>query len=172
MTKIVIEEPVTEVSVTDESGNTSIVITDDSSPEVIEVGVEGPQGKPGRSGSGGGSATQTFAAGEDLSALRIVYAGDDGRVSYADKDDFESATRAVGMTVQAAVESDDIDVLVSGVYDDSHWAWDMGIDKTLFLGSNGAIVQGAVNGAAVARVGTALAPGRILLRIEPPILTA
>lgn len=155
---IVNETPVT-VEITD---------PDTGDVEVIEVY---ERGAPGLDGNTDG-VVEAFLASTILSALRLVYANDDGKLAYADKDNIESAKRVAGMTLTSAIADAALDVLLLGTHEDQNWSWNMDGNRALFLGASGVIVQGAPSGAAIMRVGTALSPTKILLRLGEPVLSA
>lgn len=123
-------------------------------------GLPGPPGPPGPAGG----VVESFVAGDGLSALRVVYANEDNEVLYADKDDLDTMKNIVGVTTQAAVINDDINVRTLGVMEDNSWNWNMLSDTSLFLGDDGVIQQGPPVGNVV-RIGFAISPTSIFVRL-------
>lgn len=111
-------------------------------------------------------------AGQTISALKIVYTDPtDGKILYADKDDVASVSSLLGITTQAGFLDNNINVRTAGELSDSSWSWNMGGNVTLYLGANGTIVQGALSGLVVIRIGYAISATKIMIRIGQPILT-
>jgi hypothetical protein len=164
---------------------------------VISVGNQGAQGAPGRGILPGGTETRLLAkasdanydthwvdpqaatnigvvavAGETISALRIVYTEPaTGKIFYADKDTSNTISSLLGVTTTAGILDDNINITISGTISDSSWNWNMAGNVNLFLGANGAIVQGALSGAVVVRIGYAISSTKIMVRIGETVLT-
>ena len=139
--------------------------------EVVSQGLPGPRGAAGRDGTTV-AITAGFTAGPALSALRMVYVDDADALQYANNDTIDQVRRVIGMTAAAAAIGADVDVVVAGPYEDANWAWDVNGDAGLYLGMNGAIVQGAPTAAVIMRIGTVITATKILLRLGEPILSA
>lgn len=113
----------------------------------------------------------TQTAGAILSALRIVYTDPaTGKVLYADRDDIDTVQSLLGVTIQAAALDASINIVTEGKIIDSNWNWDLDGDLSLFLGNNGAIVQGYPGASAVTvRIGCVMSQTSILVRAGEPI---
>ena len=161
----------------------------------IYVGSQGAQGLPGVGIPIGGLTGQALVkasddnydtewatirssnivaeAGQTISALKLVYNDSEtNTILYADKDLPASAYSLLGVTTQAGASGDDINVLTAGEMEDVVWNWDMDANVNLFLGANGAIVQGAPTGAVIVRIGFAVSSTKIMVRISDLIITA
>ncbi len=164
---------------------------------VISVGGQGAQGAPGRGIPPGGLTNQLLAkasdanydihyvdpqaaanigtvaiAGEIISALRIVYTDPTtSKIFYADKDTTSTIGSLLGVSITSGILDDNINVTTAGIISDSSWNWNMTGNINLFLGANGAIVQGALSGAIVVRVGYAISSTKIMVRIGDTVLT-
>jgi hypothetical protein len=126
------------------------------------MGVQGPQGIPGD----GGAFSLTAGAG-GISALRIVVA-EAGVARYPDIEDADDAERVVGLAYTAASAGGSVTVQSDGAVTDSNWNWSPG---SLWCGANGVLTQTPPAAPAwLMEVGRVLAPTRILLDIQPPIL--
>lgn len=164
---------------------------------VISVSAQGAQGAPGKGIKVGGTTAQLLAkasdvnydtewvdpqavtgtsvvvvAGEVISALRVVYtAPATSKIFYADKDTTSTIGSLLGVTTTAGILDDNINVTTAGVITDSSWNWNMAGNINLFLGANGAIVQGVLSGALVVRIGYAISSTKIMVRISDTVLT-
>jgi hypothetical protein len=157
-TTVTVEAPSTEVIVVESATSIAVPV---QMVEVVTVGIQGPPGT---------GAVQSVA-GEALSALRVVYADPaDGRAYYADNGTLSHAASLIGVTTAAVTAGDTVDIQASGYLTDSNWSWDTDGDPALYLGTNGAIVQGAPGGAFVAPVGFVVSPTKIFIRIHQSIL--
>lgn len=114
----------------------------------------------------------TMLAGQTISALRIVYTNTASKLFYADKDNLNTISTILGVTTTSGLVNNDINVLTAGVLQDDSWSWNMAANLNLFLGTNGAIVQGMPVGAASVRIGNVVSPTEILIRIGQSVLTA
>ena len=171
--------------------NNEILISVVNNEIVVEIG---GQGAPGRGVPAGGLTGQSLIkasddsfdtewatigsintiaiAGQSISALKIVYTDPaTGKLFYADKNDVATVKSLLGMATQAGDENEEINVITSGVIIDAHWNWNMAGNVSLFLNSNGDIVQGAPNGSVSVRIGYAITATSIMVRLGEPILT-
>lgn len=131
---------------------------------VVAPGGQGPAGGQGIPGPAGGSALQR-AAGEVLSALRVVYEIDN-EVFLLNADDEEHIFLALGLTLTAADPGDLINVQRSGAMDESSWAWELG---PVWLGATGNLTQTPPAGGFDLMIGAAVSPTRIILNLQQPI---
>ncbi len=159
----------------------------------VIVGSQGPQGIPGGGVIAGGlkgqvltknsdtnydliwstidnTTTNTIMSGQTIAALKVVYTdATTGKLLYADKDNINTIDSILGVSTEAASIDTNINILTMGILTDLSWDWDMTADVNLYLGINGAIIQGAPNGIVVLRIGYAINPTTIMVRIGTPI---
>lgn len=134
------------------------------SQRVILAGLRGAIGRQGEIGPAGGSAFQR-AAGEDMSALRVVYELD-GEVFYLDYRDEAHINLVMGMTLTAAQVGEPINVQRSGFVDDTGWNW---VPGPVWLGVAGSITQVPPSDGFDILLGAAVSATRITLNIQPPV---
>ena len=134
---------------------------------VIGQGPSGPPGPPGPVGGSGASYVAAASVGGHLALAERA----DGSVSYASCAVADDALRVVGVSLGAAAAGDLVTVQASGSVQHSGWAW--APDAPVFLGLDGALVQTLPAGAAFSLViGWAVAPDRVLVGLQPPIVLA
>ena len=104
----------------------------------VEVGMEGPPGRPGSIGPAGGSAL-TVTASSALGGHRLVVLNASGLAVVADASIPEHAYKVLGLTLGAAAAGSSVDVLRSGELDEPSWHWTL--DAPVFLGQNGLLTQ-------------------------------
>lgn len=175
VTKVEVSEPKTTVVVEDDDGSIALLTELEVSTvevqaprtltiertvvEIVELGVEGPQGPSG---------TNRFlrTAAVIVSGHRIVVARADGAVEYADNT--LSLRRAPWLTTRAALANDIVEVLALGELIEPSWAWIPG--EPLYLGSNGLMTQTPpLAPAFLLELGVALTPTSIFYDPKMPI---
>jgi hypothetical protein len=156
---------------------TTVVIGD---PPITVIGpnVQGPTivigpnipGPPGADGPPGPSGGGTFIrqAEQALSGHRVVKAVANNEVNYASNDQFSDAALIEGITTGAAGSGDDIEVQSSGEMVEDSWSWSLG---PIFCGLNGQLTQSPPAGAWIRQVGVAVDTNRIVISLQPPIIT-
>lgn len=134
---------------------------------VVMRGVPGPRGPQGVPGPAGSATTVTVGA-TPLSGHTAVAMGADGLLIYADCTNPAHIGAVQGVIANAygagdpAVVQTDFDMVHAG------WAFATG---PVFVGATGALVQALPMGAVFAQVvGYALAPTRIRIDVQPPIV--
>jgi hypothetical protein len=80
-----------------------------------------------------------FEAGQDLSGHRVVTTDSVGKIIYMSNDNVSHMNKFIGMTTQAALTGETINVRRYGTIDHSGWNFD--VNKPVFLGLNGEITQ-------------------------------
>ena len=106
-------------------------------------------------------------AGENLSQFRILYLRDDDKHYLADATDINKVY-VKGLVEQNVLEDGSGTIRYAGYVLNDSWSFD--INKGIFLGELGNIVQEPVtNAVALVRLGSVLSPTEILLDIEDPI---
>ena len=148
--------------------NTAVVtVQQPPSSSVVVRGVPGPRGIQGIPGPAGGAAIVTVGA-TPLSGHTAVAMDADGLLIYADCTNPTHIGAVQGVIANAygagdpAVVQTDLDLSHAG------WAFATG---PVFVGASGALVQTLPVGAVFAQVvGYALAPTRIRIDVQPPIV--
>lgn len=118
------------------------------------------------------SLIHMLIAAENISALRVIARDENGEAVYADKDDLDSIRALAGVSRNAAGIGAQVQITTFGIWADNNWNWNMAIDPALFLGANGAITQGPQAGLATVRVGLAISPTTMLVRLGEPVINA
>ncbi|MCM6789907.1 hypothetical protein NDR87_26385 [Nocardia sp. CDC159] len=131
-------------------------------------GLAGPPGPPGPPGSGGEAVIVTGAAGSVLSGHRAVVRRPDGTYLYASCDDPTHLTLPIGITANAALAGDPVQVVMFGEMTDPSWAWTPG---PIFLGAAGALTQSVPSDPAVflAQLAAATAATTLFVHRTPSI---
>lgn len=162
------------VNVTIRPSNGDNVVIQASKVTTVKVGVPGLQGPPGPPGTGGSSSIIESVAGENLSALRVVYQDPEtGKVFYADRDDLTTLRSVLGVTITSGLEDENLNVMTQGLLDDDDWAWNLSADPGVFLDANGLIIQGPpATSAATLRVGFVMSETSIFVKIGATIQRA
>lgn len=140
-------------------------------PEVVLLSDQGqgPPGPQGPIGPAGGTAMQR-TAGHAVSALRVVYEDDQGRVHYLSNTDEVHIFCLLGVTLNAADEGGLVNVQRAGVLDDSAWGW--AARQRVYLGDNGSLVSDPAERGCHVLVGVAVSPTRLLLQLQDPVMLA
>jgi len=91
--------------------------------------------------STGGITTldQTYIAGENISALKVVRVGDSGNVFTANNINTSSAHKIVGVSVNSAILNETLTVRHTGTLTDVVWNWIIG--SPIFFDNNGILTQ-------------------------------
>lgn len=173
-TDVVIEEQVFESVVVSEDGAIDVVevlgetrvIETSRDVAIIEVG--GRQGVPGPPGPAGGPDVQR-AAGEPMSALRVVYESE-GDVFLLDPTISAEVHALLGITTMAAGSAGaTVSVRTLGSIDDAGWNWSEGL---VFAGPNGTLTQTPPSSGWEIVIGYAPSPTRLNLTLDEPVLLA
>lgn len=132
---------------------------------VAEQGPPGIQGPPGPSGSGSSSVIEI--ANSDLSGGRVVQIVGNSLVDYADKDS-ASVSNVLGITLNAAIQGDKVNVQTVGEITEPTWNWTLG--SPIFLGNNGQLMQTVPTRGYSLQVAIPVSPTKINVAIMPAIL--
>ena len=138
-----------------------------SNPAVaIEVIQQGP---PGVDGEDGGSIDTT--SGESLSSNRLVYVEkSDGKVYYADNTNTDHLHSVLGITQTAVGAEESVNVLYFGLKTNTGWAWNMTIDTSLYLSTNGLLTQTPPTTGFLMPVGFATTATTAFIRLDTPTI--
>lgn len=148
-------------------GGCDVVVTEqERAVVVVAPGEQGPPGRPGIPGPAGGQVLQR-TAGQDLSALLVVYEDMFAQVWPADAAVEADVLALLGVTVTAAQGGQAVNVQRLGVIDDGGWSWAPG--RRVYLAGQGRLTQDPPQDGFFVLIGTALAPSRLLLNFQDPI---
>ena len=155
----------TELLIIDDESE--IIIEVDTDVEVLEAAAQGPRGPQGIPGPAGG-ATTVMVGAAPISGHTAVALDSGGLLVYADCTNPAHIGAVQGVVASAyspgdlAVVQTDFELVHAG------WSFSPG---PVFVGASGALVQVLPVGAVFAQViGFALAPTRIRVDVQPPIV--
>ena len=135
--------------------------------QIVEVAEQGPRGIQGIPGPAGGTTLVTVGAAP-VSGHTAVALGADGLLIYADCTN-PAHIGAVQGVIANAYGAGDLAVVQTD-FDLTHAGWTFATGP-VFVGATGALVQTLPMGAVFAQVvGYALAPTRIRIDVQPPIV--
>ena len=135
--------------------------------QIVEVAEQGPRGIQGIPGPAGGATFVTVGAAP-VSGHTAVALGADGLLIYADCTN-PAHIGAVQGVIANAYGAGDLAVVQTD-FDLAHAGWTFATGP-VFVGATGALVQTLPMGAVFAQVvGYALAPTRIRIDVQPPIV--
>lgn len=169
---VVMVEAIETVVLKEDPASSVVLLEDDSEvvisphPEMQVVLASGQQGPPGIPGPAGGQVLQR-TAGQDTSALVVVYEDLFGAVWPADPDVETDVLALLGVTVSAAQGGQPINVQRLGVIDDASWSFAPG--GRVYLAGQGRLTQEPPQAGYDVLIGTAVSPTRLLLNIQDPI---
>ena len=155
----------TELLIIDDESE--ILIEVDTDVEVLEAAAQGPRGPQGIPGPAGGATLITVGA-SPISGHTAVALDPSGLLIYADCTNPAHLGAVLGVVANAYGAGDPAVVQTS--FDLSHAGWTFATGP-VFVGATGALVQTLPMGAVFAQVvGYALAPTRIRIDVQPPIV--
>jgi hypothetical protein len=156
---VVSSPPVAAVTVAASAVATSVV-----------VGVQGPPGPAGPVGPSGGLEA-TLLATVPLGGYRVIASDGLGNIDYATTDNPACANLLVGVSRNAAVAGDLIQIIQHGEIEDGTWNW--APQQPVFLGKNGTLVQTIPEDATFSViVAVPLSPTRLFITVREPIVFA
>lgn len=124
-------------------------------------------------GGGGTPAPQNlFIAGENLSGHRMVLVNTSHEAIYASNDNLAHADSVFGLTTNAALTGNAVEVVREKEVQEPSWSWVVG--GAIYLGANGALIQSAPVSPALFLlcVGFATATDRMFVSVGTPIILA
>lgn len=155
----------TELLIIDDESE--IIIEVDTDVEVLEAAAQGPRGPQGIPGPAGGATTVTVGAAP-ISGHTAVALDSGGLLVYADCTNAAHIGAVQG--VVASAYSAGAQAVVQTGFELVHAGWSFS-PGPVFVGASGALVQTLPPGAIFAQViGYALAPTRIRVDVQPPIV--
>ena len=150
----------------------TITVEVELAPETLEIVAPGPQGQKGDKGDKGDSGTAlsfTYQAAYPTSGHRAVTLNEEGKVIYASNDVLTHANRILGISLNAALEDDLIEVQKLGEVVEPSWNWNT--TDPVYLSTDGHLTQVAPNGAAFSVViGFPVSSTTLFLNIGIPII--
>lgn len=161
--RVTVIESESEALVIETPGGAEVFDRRDADVVVVQEGVQGPPGPPGSAAS----AHLQLAAGAPLGGHRAVRSSG-GRAVYADCRQAAHAQTVLGVTVGAVSAGELATVQQTGLMDEPSWSWLP--DAPVFVGEDGALVQGAPVSGFCLRVGVALTPTRICIGQHMPVV--
>ncbi len=155
----------TELLIIDDESE--ILIEVDTDVEVLEAAAQGPRGPQGIPGPVGG-ATTVMVGAAPISGHTAVALDSGGLLIYADCTNLAHLGAVLGVVANAYSPGDL--AVVQTDFDLAHAGWTFATGP-VFVGATGALVQTLPMGAVFAQVvGYALAPTRIRIDVQPPIV--
>ena len=155
----------TELLIIDDESE--IIIEVDTDVEVLEAAAQGPRGPQGIPGPAGGATTVTVGA-TPISGHTAVALDSGGLLVYADCTNAAHLGAVQGVVANAY--SAGAQAVVQTGFELVHAGWTF-LPGPVFVGASGALVQALPVGAVFAQVvGYALAPTRIRIDVQPPIV--
>lgn len=155
----------TELLIIDDESE--IIIEVDTDVEVLEAAAQGPRGPQGIPGPAGG-ATTVMVGAAPISGHTAVALDSGGLLVYADCTNPAHIGAVQGVVGNAYSPGDQ--AVVQTDFDLAHAGWTFATGP-VFVGATGALVQALPMGAVFAQVvGYALAPTRIRIDVQPPIV--
>ena len=159
--------PASTVLVTPPATHTAVVVAEKPRHVIVTRGIPGPRGPQGIPGPAGGTMLVTVGA-TPLSGHTAVALDSGGLLVYADCTN-PAHIGAVQGVVGSAYSPGDQAVVQTG-FELVHAGWSFS-PGPVFVGASGALVQTLPPGAIFAQVvGYALAPTRIRVDVQPPIV--
>ena len=168
MTTVVIREVnAQDTVVIRDSGVATVAIRQQQVVQVLTGSAQGPAGPAGPVGPAG-ATYMTFAAGAALGGHKVVKAGPLGAVYYADSDNPVDAGGVIGVTMNAALQGDPVNVQATGEMEESGWSWTPGLP--VFLGPLGTLTQTPPVTGFQLVIGVASAPTKLVINIKQAII--
>lgn len=150
-----------------DSGAVAVAVRQQQVVRVLTGTAQGPAGPAGPIGPAG-ATYMTLIAGTPLSGHKVVKISPLGSAHYADSDNPADAGSVVGVTMNAALPGDPVNVQAAGELGEVSWSWTPGLP--VFLGPAGTLTQvPAATGFQLA-IGVAVTPTKLIINIKQPIV--
>ena len=167
MSTTLVTTPASTVLVTPPTTHTAVVVAEEPVHVVVTRGIPGPRGPQGIPGPAGGTMLVTVGA-TPLSGHTAVALDSGGLLVYADCTNPAHIGAVQGVVGNAYSPGDQAVVQTDFELVHAGWSFSPG---PVFVGASGALVQTLPPGAIFAQVvGYALAPTRIRVDVQPPIV--
>lgn len=112
---------------------------------------------------------KSFVAGENISALKLVYASSPTEVSVCSLSSYD-LSRAIGVAITAATTGNSLNVQLFGKLEDASFTF--AFNEDLYLNINGSITNSYPSSGYNLQVGYGMGTGAIFIDIEKPITLA
>jgi hypothetical protein len=130
---------------------------------VLEVlGGTGPAGPPGPAG---GDMLDLPARGA-IGGHRAI-CNDNGAATYADNTDISTAHTFVGISYNAASDSDIVNIVTAGPVTEATWNWTP--KQPIYIGTNGTLTQTAPTSGYIRRIGFAQTSTTVYVQPSQPL---
>jgi len=159
--------PVFEIIVNETLQTVEIISEETKLVEIVTAGPQGMQGPQGAQGEAGQNYVVKPALG-NIGGERFVIGNLNGTVSYADATNLSHLGRVVGITLNAASDGDDVEVLIFGYIEFN--GWDFDISAPVYLSTDGLITQTQPTTGFSQIVGFAESPTRLFINLREPII--
>lgn len=124
-------------------------------------------GKNQQTGGGLTQVVETYTAGENISALKVLWFDDsDSKVKVADNTQNTEVLNVVGVALNGALADDPVQVLYFGELTHLSFLFDAG--TLLYLNSTGGIVDTTTGN--ILQIARAVEVGKIFVQIQEPII--
>jgi len=160
------QETIPTVIINEKSTNDTIFV-----PPIYGSAIPGPQGPKGEKGDIGlpGAGNSVVVIAESLIGGGRVIAIENEIPIYASNNNKLIAKKVIGISLGAAEAGAELTIQTTGLMTDPAWNWN--IDKPLFLGINGLIIQDYPSDADfLLIVGEPVSRDTIKVNIETPII--
>lgn len=117
--------------------------------------------------SGQLKSINTYTAGVELEAFKVVRMNVSNKVEYANFSDINNSENIIGFTLEAANLDASVKVQSFGYITNANWNFDL--NKPIMLGENGDITQVCPTSGFWMKLGTVISPTEILVNISMPI---
>jgi hypothetical protein len=155
--QIIIETEQTIIEIEDE---VSLVQVEEVGVQIIEIAEQGIAGPPG--------SEIVRVAAVVLSGHRVVTVDEDGKIIYADSANLDHVGKVLGITTGAAAQNANITIKAFGELTEPSWNWDM--DKSIYLGANGALTQTPPTVGFLLEVAFPLSPTSVFVSLKQPFV--
>jgi len=159
--------PVFEIIVNETPQTVEILSEEIELVEIITAGPQGPQGPQGARGESNESYIIKPVQG-NIGGQRFVTGNINGTVSYADATNLSHLGRVIGITLNAASDGDDVEVLIFGYVEFN--GWDFDISAPVYLSTEGLVTQTQPTTGFSQIVGFAESPTKLFINLREPII--
>lgn len=109
-------------------------------------------------------------AGETVGTNRVIICDVDGKYYHADSSDISHVGKVIGISKNATLTDEDIDLITSGSLEDQAFTFNPG--QSVFFDTQGALTQTPPSVGFIQVVGTAVSPTKVLVGIKSPVILA
>lgn len=117
---------------------------------------------------GGGGSIEKYRTSENLLAFKLVKIDNTGNLVYCSADNINDINKIIGLTLKSSTPGSNVDVQLIGRLENENWNFQIGQD--LYLGLNGDITLSPFIGVFLQRIGYAISPTEIFIKIDRGIV--